>query len=150
MSVVLDANVLLRYAQPTDPAHRTVVTAIAALRAAGDIPVLVPQTIYEFWVVATRPVANNGLELAVPECEQLLKGLMAVFPVLLDPYTLLSAWRTLVTAHDCKGKLAHDARYVAAMKTLGLTRLLTFNSTDFTRYPGITVLDPHTVAASNP
>lgn len=54
----------------------------------------------------------------------------------------------MVAAYACQGKVAHDARYVAAMRAHGLTHLLTFNGADFARFPGITVLDPHTVATS--
>jgi hypothetical protein len=40
------------------------------------------------------------------------------------------------------GKSGHDARLVAAMVVHGLTHLLTFNTSHFARYSGITVLDP--------
>jgi hypothetical protein len=39
----------------------------------------------------------------------------------------------------------HDARLVAVMRVHGLTHVLTFNPTDFTRYPGITVVRPQDV-----
>jgi hypothetical protein len=48
------------------------------------------------------------------------------------------------------GKKAHDARLVAAMLAHGLSRLLTFNVSDFARYPGITVLEPAQVLAGPP
>ena len=34
------------------------------------------------------------------------------------------------------------------MRTHGLSRLLTFNVSDFMRYAGITVLDPYAITAS--
>jgi predicted nucleic acid-binding protein len=46
---------------------------------------------------------------------------------------------------DVLGKNAHDTRLVAAMLVHGVTHLLTFNVTDFSRFPGLTVLDPATV-----
>ncbi len=42
--------------------------------------------------------------------------------------------------HDVKGKTAHDARPVAAMRRHGLSRLLTFNASHFARFDGIAVL----------
>lgn len=39
---------------------------------------------------------------------------------------------------------------MTAMRVHGLTHLLTFNGTDFTRYPGITVLDPSAVVPPTP
>ena len=148
MIVVLDTNVLLRYADPNDPAHPIVITALGVLRATGYALHLVPQNLYEFWVVATRPLDRNGLGLTVPECEQTLTPIEAAFPVLLDKPSLLAEWRSLVMAHACKGKIAHDARIVAAMRTHGLTHLLTFNVGDFARFPGLTVLDPKSIGAS--
>lgn len=40
--------------------HLTANAAILALLARGDVPGVVPQVLYEFWVVSTRPVAANG------------------------------------------------------------------------------------------
>lgn len=142
MIVVLDANVLLRFADPTAAQHPTAVAALVALRAQGDSPRTLPQSLYEFWVVATRPVANNGLGLSIAECEQTLVRIEALFPLLSDPPALFAEWRMLVVAHGCHGKVAHDARYVAALRALGLTHLLTFNDADFARFTGITVLAP--------
>jgi predicted nucleic acid-binding protein len=65
-----------------------------------------------------------------------------LFPILPDQPTLLGEWESLVATYQCRGKLAHDTRLVAAMHTHGLTELLTFNGSDFRRFPGITVLDP--------
>ena len=62
-----------------------------------------------------------------------------------DDPAVVSVWEALVVAHDCKGKVAHDARLVAAMQTHGLNEILTFNIADFTRFPGITAIDPATV-----
>ncbi len=148
MNVLLDTNVLLRYADDSHPAYPTVVSAVERLRTAGHTPVLVPQNYYEFWVVATRPAASSGFGLTVPACVQLLASIDSTFPVLADAPALLSTWRGLVALHDCKGKIAHDARLVAAMRTHGITHLLTFNGKDFARFPGIVVLDPARVAAT--
>ena len=147
MTVVIDANVLLRFADPTAAQHSTAVVALSALRSQGDALRTIPQSLYEFWVVATRPVANNGLGLSVAECDQALARIETLLPLLSDPPALFAEWRTLVVAHGCRGKAAHDARYVAALRGHGLTHFLTFNVADFTRFPGVTVLDPAAVAA---
>jgi predicted nucleic acid-binding protein len=142
--ILLDTNILLRYAQPNDPAHPVVVATIAKLLATGEALGIVPQNLYEFWVVATRPIAANGLGLTIAECHQMLDGFKGAFTLIPDHKNLLAEWEALVVAHVCIGKLAHDARLVAAMRTHGLTKLLTFNGVDFRRFAGITVLDPAT------
>ena len=72
------------------------------------------------------------------------------YPLLLDTFSLYVEWETLVSKQACRGKVAHDARYVAAMKTHGVTHIQTFNVSDFTRFPGISILDPSVVAAAIP
>lgn len=149
MTVALDANGLLRFADAAAAQHPVAVAALSALRAQGHPLRTLPQSVYEFWVVATRPIANNGLGLSTTECEQAVARILTTFPVLDDRPALFTEWQALVVAHDCKGKDAHDARYVAAVKTHGLSRILTFNAGDFARYPDLTVLDPAVVAAPN-
>ena len=63
MNVLLDTNILARMAQPGTVPYQTTLDAVNALQLRGDIPCLVPQVLYELWVVATRPVAVNGLGL---------------------------------------------------------------------------------------
>jgi predicted nucleic acid-binding protein len=139
--ILLDTNIALRLADSTHKLHAVASTAIAALRSRGEIFCIVPQIIYEFWTVATRPLAVNGLGLSVADCKlevTKLKGLV----FLPDQPSLFAEWETLVTIHLCMGKAAYDARLVAAMRTHGLTQILTFNIADFRRYPGVTVIDP--------
>ena len=150
MIVLLDANILLRLAHPSSPSHITAANAISALRSQGHLLRIVLQTIYEFWVVATRPTTNNGLGLSVAECTNELVKLKASFPILNDMPTLFAEWEAIVSTFSCHGKVAHDARYVAAMRTLGVSHLLTFNVGDFARYSTLTILDPNVVAASPP
>jgi predicted nucleic acid-binding protein len=56
-------------------------------------------------------------------------------------------WRRLVVEQAVAVKKTHDAHLVATMKIHGITHLLTFNSSDFSRYAGITVMQPQDVAA---
>lgn len=143
--ILLDTNILIRYAQPTDSAHPVATAAVTALQAAGETLCLVPQNLYEFWTTATRPLSANGLGLTVQRCQIETAGLRRVFHFLPDQPTLFAEWESLVVQYQCHGRVSFDARLVAAMRTHSLTRLLTFNTADFTRYPGLTVLDPHAV-----
>jgi predicted nucleic acid-binding protein len=150
MSVLLDTNILARLAQHTHPMHTTAGDAVAALQRSGETLLLVPQNVYEFWVVATRPVAANGLGFTAAQADAELARLEALFAVLSDTPAILAEWRRLVVAHGILGKNGHDARLVAAMLVHGLTHLLTFNVADFSGFPGITVLDPAIVATPPP
>lgn len=147
--VLLDANILLRLLDPWQAQHLVAMRALRQLGMMEAQMLTVPQSFYELWVVATRPLTNNGMGLTPAACQQWIDRLVVQFPLLDDTPALFSEWLTLVRVHNCSGKVAHDARYVAAMQTHSITRLLTFNTTDFSRYPAITVLDPHTLALSH-
>lgn len=147
MTTVVDTNILVRLSNPADPDRAVALAAATALQAAGDDLRTLPQNLYEFWVTATRPTAANGLGLTPARCAVELAAVEATFPPLADPPDLLDRWRALVTAHHCAGKVAHDARIVAAMAAHGVTRILAFNGSDFARYPGVTPLDPHAGAS---
>ena len=62
--------------------------------------------------------------------------------------TNFEPWHQLVE-QQVLGKNAHDARLIAAMQRHGLTHLLTFNGEDFRRYPGIQLLAPQEIAATD-
>jgi predicted nucleic acid-binding protein len=57
MRILLDTNVVLRTAEPGHAQFRMSSDAIELLRQRGHECVIVPQVLYEFWSVATRPVA---------------------------------------------------------------------------------------------
>jgi predicted nucleic acid-binding protein len=150
MSTLLDTNILTRAAQPGHALHQAAVDAVAELRRQGDTPVLVPQNLYEFWVVATRPVAQNGLGLTPGQAETELQRLKSLFSILDETPAVFAEWERLITRYQVSGKNAHDAHLVAAMVVQQISRILTFNPTDFRRYQGITVLEPQQVVASLP
>ena len=142
MRVVVDTNVILRATQLADPQHQTARSGLARLVGAGHELCLVPQILYEYWVVATRPISVNGLGLATAEAATKLAGLKASFRILRDERGLLEIWERVVTSLGVQGKSAHDARLVAAMQRHGIERLCTFDTADFARYPGIVAAAP--------
>ena len=82
MNVLLDTNILGRMVELGHPQNQVAQDATDALRRRGDLPCIVPQVLYEVWVVATRPVAVNGLGLSVAEAAAELTRLKALFPLL--------------------------------------------------------------------
>lgn len=60
--ILLDTNLLGRVTDSTDPQCAIARRAISLLCSGTDRPVIVPQSIFEFWAVATRSVgpAPNG------------------------------------------------------------------------------------------
>ena len=148
MEIVLDTNVLLRMTHPPDPLYRTAVKAEKLLLAQGIEFLLLPQTIYEFWVVSTRPTsARGGLAQTPAQTRRRLRALMDRFDLRSDPPDLVLRWQKLCLRNKVEGVGAHDARLVAAMQAHGIAHILTFNGVHFTRYKGLTILDPAKVVA---
>ena len=52
MTILLDTNILVRFTNPADSDHSLVVSALEVVRRKGYRPSIVPQVLYEFWVVA--------------------------------------------------------------------------------------------------
>jgi len=144
---LVDTNVLLRFADRTHPLHSTVRNAVRKLRRNGHQLQIAPQNCVEFWNVATRPAAKNGLGLTPVDADRLLHLVERIFPLLSDAPTIYSEWRRLVVSFSVSGVQVHDTRLVAAMKVNEMTHILTFNTKDFIRYSseGIVAVDPANV-----
>lgn len=142
MRVLADTNIVLRYVQQDAEQHAEVEAAIDRLMGRGDELVLVPQVMYEYWVVATRPYGTaNGLSYTTEEASTALRLLSGAFALLPDPPELFITWLNLVVTHQVSGRQAHDARLAAAALAHNLDALLTLNAPDFKRF-GLTVLTP--------
>lgn len=102
------------------------------------------------WWPPDRPPSQNGQGKTPDEALDDLLDFDAEFTLLSDTDDVYREWRRLIAGHKPTGKPAHDARLVAAMQVHGLTHLLTFNTADFRRYPGITPVDPAAVVAPPP
>jgi predicted nucleic acid-binding protein len=142
---LVDTSVLLRGANRQDVDSRLARKAVHRLRYYGESLCIVPQNLYEFWAVSTRPLGRNGLALKPEYAVRVLQRVEKKFLLLPDPDELYEEWKRLVSTHRVSGKPSHDARLVAAMNLHGIRALLTFNVQDFTRYPNLSVLHPNDV-----
>jgi predicted nucleic acid-binding protein len=147
MFYLVDTNILLRYSGRTQPLHPVVRYAVRTLRADGHRLRATPQNYVEFWSTATRPVANNGFGFALPDAEWQLRLVERIFPRFDDAPKVYPEWRRLVVAYGVSGVKVYDARLVAFMLVNQITHILTFNTSDFTRYApeGVAAVDPRTV-----
>ena len=145
MGWLVDTNVFLRVADSSDPNHAVARMALRKIPASGDTRCFATQNIIEFWVVATRPsTSRGGLGLSVAEADRFVRLFRRVFTLIPETGSVLDEWYRLVTTHNVSGVQAHDARLAALMKAHGITHILTFNTTDFSRY-GITAVNPAAV-----
>ncbi|MDZ4780508.1 MAG: type II toxin-antitoxin system VapC family toxin [Planctomycetia bacterium] len=147
IDILIDANVLLRLRQPGRPERSIVHTALQKLGERSYRIIVVPQVIYEYWVVSTRPTNVRGLGLAVSDAQRDIEGFKRLYELLDDDAGVFHYWEPLVIASGVSGKQAHDARLVAAMQRHLIPEIMTFNVNDLTRYPGIVVRSPQDVAS---
>ncbi len=67
-----------------------------------------------------------------------------------DSEAVYREWRRIVLQYSVSGIQVHGARIAAAMYVHGISHILTFNVTDFSRFSGLVIIDPHRVRASVP
>ena len=142
MRVLVDTNILLRSAQPNHPLCSEAVHAVSGLFRRGDSVYFCSQNIAEFWNVATRPTEKNGLGLSIHEVVKEVASIENLLTLLPDIPAIYPEWKRIVAQHAVQGVRVHDARLVAVMSIYGLDILLTFNTTDFKRYPNLSLLHP--------
>jgi predicted nucleic acid-binding protein len=97
----------------------------------------------EFWNASTRPKERNGFGLTVEETERNAQDIERSFTFLVDTEAVYREWRRIVVQYGVSGVQVHDARLAAAMYAHGIREILTLNGSDFTRFAGITAIDPH-------
>src|SRR6266851_4260861 len=144
-SWLVDTNILLRIARRSDPQYKSVDSALARLAEQGTTLHFTHQNIAELWNVMTRPVTSNGLGLSAAETDREVRAIEAGMILLADSALVYQEWRRIVAKHNVLGIRVHDARLAAVMYVHGVSRILTLNVGDFSRFEGLTALHPESV-----
>ena len=142
MSYLLDTNILLRLVQKNSSIYADTRKAVLTLHNQQENLYIIPQNLFEFWAVATRPVDVNGLGLKVDEAKREMAILKQLFTLKPNTSEIVEIWESLVINYQVIGKQTHDSRLVAAMMVHGIEYLLTFNTKDFHRFSEITAISP--------
>lgn len=143
-----DTNVIIRWVLPHDPLSPVTRTAVKQLVQQGHAVYVGAQNLTEFWSVATRPPTANGLGMTPEQAVKEIDQIESLFPVLDDVPAIYRHWRRLVETCGVSGRQAFDARIAALMASHNITHILTFNTDDFHRYPGLVVVSPQEVVGS--
>lgn len=145
---LLDTNIVLRFANPSDLRHDLVTQAVAILLERSDECYLVAQVLIELWFVATRPLEVNGLGWSPTQTNDVIEQLLDRLPILEETSGIFPTWRNLVTRNQVKGKRTHDTRIVAAMLTNSISHILTLNPKDFKSFSEIITVSPQKIIDS--
>lgn len=136
-TLFLDTNVFVAATDESRPFHAVARTLIARGRSVGLHGATSGQVIREYLVVATRPLAANGLGLssadALGNIEKMTRHLLFCD----EPESVSVRLRRLVGAGKIAGKAVHDANIVATLMEQGIRLLATENPEDFAGYPQI-------------
>ena len=146
MAYLFDSNCFIRLAEPNSLQRTVVLDAIRKLRSAGERIYYTPQVLAEFWSVCTRPAqSRGGLGLSVVQTERKVRLIEKHFVLLPDSLITFIQWRKLASDHQVKGVQVHDARIVASMLAGNISKLVSFNTRDFHRYPMISAINPRDI-----
>lgn len=139
-SFFVDANVLVYAAIADDPRHKA---AKDLLMDPGGTLHISPQIITEFYSTITSPK-----RVAAPypplEAIEFLETLLGYEHVSVLPITAAASVRLLELLRDreVKGPQVFDLQIAATMLAHGVTRLFTYNGSDFKQIPDLEVLEP--------
>jgi predicted nucleic acid-binding protein len=99
MPTLADTNVLLRSLQSAHPMHVEAWRALRILKRREDL-VIAPQNIVEMWVVATRPIAQNGLGISPTAASGYLNRFRRFLPLVPDTSDVHDQWERLVAGYS--------------------------------------------------
>ena len=146
MGYLLDTSILIRLARKNDPQRHEALVALRLLRSRNENLYYTSQILAEFWNVCTRPTsARGGLGLSIQETDRKARLVEKHFNFLPDSAATHGEWRRLIVAHSVEGVQVYDARIAASARVHGISHVLTFNTNNFKRFSGITVLAPNQV-----
>jgi len=141
LNALIDTNVLVRAADPIDPAHQAAIEGLIRLRRTGTALWVAAQNVIEFWNVVTRPMSSNGLGWPVEAALVEHRPIERLYRLVLDEPGIYEKWKDLVGEHRVAGRQVFDARLVAIMLIAEIDCIVTFSRADFTRF-GVAILDP--------
>jgi predicted nucleic acid-binding protein len=142
---LLDTNILLRSRDIASPDYNLVDRTIRYLISNNHRCFITSQVLIEFWVVATRPVAVNGLGWIPEETERAVQMLLKQFEWLEETPDIFRLWLSLATTHKISGKRTHDLRIQAVVLAYNINHILTLNPKDFVKVEGITIVHPNSI-----
>jgi toxin-antitoxin system PIN domain toxin len=143
---LLDTNVLIYAEQDMSPYHG----ASKSLRdraLTGEVAACIsPQILNEFFGIATNPRRVDQTLTVQEAIDQVKKYYQAKRLIKIYPGThIIERVISLLETHPVSGADIHDLYLVATMLENNVTRIYTYNTTDFAHIPEIEVLNPEKI-----
>lgn len=142
--LLVDTNILLEATDEKRQYHREAQQLIEAHRSL----VLPAQVIREYLVVATRPIATNGLGMSLPDALANVHEFRRAIHLLPESRPLLPTLLRLLATVPCSGTRIHDAHIVASAMVHKIKTIVSIDTGDFARFaPRISAITPHEACA---
>lgn len=143
----VDTNILLCATDRSREQHQAARTVFRDALQQGIHLALSGQILREYLVVATRPVAVNGLGLAPADALHNAAQFRSRCIYIEASERCWSILSHLVHTYGISGKQIHDANVVAVMAAAGIHWLMTENGKDFRAYQEIELVDSRSALA---
>src|SRR5580692_7845849 len=96
--ILVDTNLPLRLIQPAHLLHQAAIDSLALLRTRNNEDlVIAPQSLYEMYVVCTRPTAQHGLGFTPPQAHVEITKARTLFRLLPETGGVFHNWEGLVS-----------------------------------------------------
>jgi predicted nucleic acid-binding protein len=145
IDIILDTNILLRTPFDEKSAPTEASRAWVELVKRGFTVGTTFSNLAEFANVSTRPTTGNGLGLSPAQSQARIRSFENDLVVYSESLEIYAIWKDLIVAHNVRGTKVHDTRIVAIMLHFGIRGILTYNTSDFVRFPEIVTLHPDQV-----
>ncbi len=139
---MVDTNVLLAATNTAHHNHLAAEQLFSQAHEMGAHLATCGQILREYLVVATRPLAVNGLGLNLEDALHNLAWFRKRQVFIEESEIVHHELVKLVAAGGISGKRIHDANIVAIMRCAGIRYLATYNTGDFAGMTGIEFLEP--------
>ncbi len=133
----VDTNVLLTATDESRPQHQDAIRLLTEAGSSGTHLAASGQILREYLVVATRPLAVNGLGLNVRDATANVNEFLRRVHLYDETEDVARRLRRIALTYGLSGKRLHDANIVATMATHGISTLVTQNAEDFALFDEI-------------
>jgi predicted nucleic acid-binding protein len=142
---VVDTNVLLRLSHRSHPQHNLIAESMRRLGSRDIELCFTLQNLGEFWNVSTRLLESNGFGLSVQETNRRFQSVVQAMTLLAEVEGVFHVWLHILERYGVRGVQVHDAHLAAVLEVHSVAHLLTFNGSDFKRFPNIIAVHPSDV-----
>lgn len=132
----IDTNVLVYASRKRSPLYSRAVESLRRAQNSGSSLWLSRQILREYLAVVTRPEPSQPA-LSIADATADVERFLSAFNVAEDVPQVTRTLLDLLAQYPSGGRQIHDVNIVATMLAHGITRLATFNGSDFRRFAGL-------------